>query len=479
MSEPTPEPTTTGPDDNAPQLPASTPAPTPADTSATPVTPAPAALPHPPTPHAPTPHAPTTGGPSASTSFGRVAEDGTVFVRTPDGEREVGSYPEATHEEALAYFARKYDELAASANLLLQRVIQTDLSTHDASEALKALRKQVSEARVVGDLATLDSTVEQIATAVRAKQQVESEHRAEAKAAALEQREAVVAEAEKIAAQPVEKVQWKQSTGRMRELLEEWKTMQRTGARLDKEVENGLWQRFSSARNGFDKARRQHFARLDEEHAGAKAAKEKLIAEAEKLSGSTDWGQTAGSFKRLMGEWKRAGRAARKDDDALWARFKAAQDSFFGAKDAVTAAENVEFEANLKVKEGLLKQAEALLPVKDPAATKRKLRDIQDQWEAAGKVPRKDMDRMERGMRRVENAVRDAEGATWKRTDPERSARANSMLTQLEQGIKDVEDQIASAQASGDTKRVARLTKDLDARKAWLESVRGSLESFQ
>ena len=44
--------------------------------------------------------------------WGRVDETGTVFVRTSDGEREVGQYPDATPEEALAYFERKYADLA-------------------------------------------------------------------------------------------------------------------------------------------------------------------------------------------------------------------------------------------------------------------------------------------------------------------------------------------------------------------------------
>ncbi len=278
-------------------------------------TPKPTPRPGVPTPAAIKPHAPAAAGTTAGTpapaapapasnaaEFGRVAEDGTVFVRTPDGEKEVGSYPEATHEEALAYFARKYDELAASATLLLQRVVQTDLSVADGRTALKGLREQVDGAHVVGDLAALDATVEQIDTALTAKSQVENEQRAEAKAEALSKREAVVAEAEQLAAQPVNKVHWKQSTARMRELLDEWKSLQRSGARLDKETENGLWQRFSHARNGFDKTRRSHFAKLDDEHATAKAEKTRLVAEAEKLSTSTDGGSTAGAFKRLMVE---------------------------------------------------------------------------------------------------------------------------------------------------------------------------------
>lgn len=439
-----------------------------------------------PTPAAMKPHPPAADAPSAtpaapasnSTSFGRVADDGTVFVRTPDGEKEVGSYPEATHEEALAYFARKYDELAASANLLLQRVVQTDLSTQDGQASLKTLRQQVAEANVVGDLPALDNTVEQIATALSAKAEVESQARAEAKKEAAGQREALVAEAEKIAGQPVEKVQWKQSTSRMRELLDEWKALQRSQVRLDKETENALWARFSAARNGFDKTRRSHFAKLDEEHASAKAAKQKLVAEAEKLSTSTEWGPTASAFKRLMSDWKRAGRASRSDDDALWAKFKAAQDAFFNAKDEVVAAENVEFEANLKVKEELLAQAQALLPIKNLEQTKKDLHAIQDKWDAAGKVPRKDIDRMERGMRKVEQTIRDAEGAQWKKSDPELAARAGSFAAQLQKAVDDLQADLSAAEAAGDTKKAAKLGEELKVKQAWLDQAMGGVKEF-
>ena len=58
------------------------------------------------------PIAPVAESTSNAASFGRVGEDGTVYVKTPDGEKAVGSYPGKSEDEALAYFARKYDELA-------------------------------------------------------------------------------------------------------------------------------------------------------------------------------------------------------------------------------------------------------------------------------------------------------------------------------------------------------------------------------
>ena len=98
-----------------------------------------------------------------------------------------------------------------------------------------------------------------------------------------------------------------------------------------------------------------------------------------------------------MDQWKASPRASRKDDDALWARFRAAQDMFFTARQSANAALDEEFGANLLVKEALLVEARALLPVKDLAAAKKALQSIHDRWEEAGKVPRADMRRVEAG----------------------------------------------------------------------------------
>ncbi|WP_116113501.1 DUF349 domain-containing protein [Austwickia chelonae] len=420
---------------------------------------------------------PTTPG-VRSSEFGRVADDGTVYVITPDGEKDVGSYPGATPEEALAYFTRKYDEVNAQADLLLQRVTQTELSTKEATDGLAKLRETVQDLRAVGDLVALAAKVEHVATAVEARKQVEAAERAQAREAATARRVEIVEAAEKIAAQPEERIQWKASSAQMRQLLDDWKTAQREGPKLDRETEQALWHRLSGARNSFDKVRRVHFAQLGNAQAAAKTAKEELVTEAEKLAQSTDWGSTAGAFKRLMDRWRQAGRASRTDDDALWARFKAAQDSFFAAKDQVVAAENEEFTANLKVKEELLKQAQALLPVKDLDATKSSLRQLQEKWDAAGKVPRADLDRIEKGMRRVEAAVREAEDRKWQRTNPEVAARAQSLVTQLEAACDGLRADLAKAEASGDARKISKAKEALEAREAWLEQARSGLAEF-
>ncbi|WP_226913368.1 DUF349 domain-containing protein [Gephyromycinifex aptenodytis] len=419
--------------------------------------------------------APSTSGAAA---FGRVAEDGTVFVRTPEGEREVGSYPGASPEEALGYFARKFDEVVALAELLHQRVTQTDLSAKDATEGLTRLRETLADLRAVGDLAALQAKVDSIAAAVEQRRATEATARAAAREEALAKRERIVSEAETIAAQPEQKVQWKASSGRMRALLDEWKAAQREGPKLERDSEQALWHRLSAARNSFDKMRRVHFAQLGHSQAEAKAAKEELVAEAEQLADSDDWGATAGAFKRLMDRWRQAGRAARADDDALWERFKAAQDRFFAAKDAVVAAENEEFTANLAVKEQLLAEGQAIISMTDLEAAKKALRALQEKWDAAGKVPRSDMERVEKGMRRIEQSVRDAEDRKWKKSDPEVVARARSLATQLEAAVAGLREDLAKAQEKGNERAIAKAREALEAREAWLAQARAGLEEF-
>ncbi|GGK76320.1 DNA repair ATPase [Ornithinimicrobium pekingense] len=415
--------------------------------------------------------------PSESVRHGRVGEDGTVYVTLADGtEREVGSYPDASPEEALAYFARKYDELVASADLLAQRLAHTEVSAHDARQSLAHLKEQIGDAHVVGDLAALEATVAALDESVAAKSAAEAQQRAAAKAEAVVRREELVVEAETLADTDPAKVQWKQASSRVRELLDEWKAHQRSGPRLDKDVENALWKRFSHARTAFDKKRKTWFAQLDEQHGQAKALKEKLVREAEALATSKDWGPTAGAFKRLMQDWKRAGRAARSDDDALWARFKAAQDTFFDAKDQVVAAEEAEYAENLVVKEALLAEAEAITVDEEHLeSAKAELRRIQDRWDAAGKVPRADIRRVEGRLRAVEQQVRDLEDKQWKRSDPELTARAQSMAEQLERAVQGLESDLAAARAAGDDGRAEALEAELATKRLWLDSARGNL----
>jgi hypothetical protein len=413
--------------------------------------------------------------------WGRVDQDGTVWVRTGDDEgddeRPVGQYPGATADEALAYFSRKFDDLVAQVNLFEQRLRNTDMSAQDARAGLTKLREVIHDASAVGDLATLALRVDRLAPLVDERQAKAAAARTAAREQAIAERTALVDEAERISGTDPERMQWKPSGDRMRELFESWKGLQR-GPRLDRRTEDELWKRFSHARTGFDRTRRHHFAQLEESRAQTKAVKEKLVRQAEELSASTDWVSTAGAYRRLMDEWKTAGRAARKDDDALWHRFRQAQDRFFAARNAVQVESDSEYRDNLAVKESLLVEAEALLPVTDLASAKVSLRGVQERWEGAGKVPRADMSRIEGRLRQVEETIRDGEQERWRRSNPEAHARAQDAVSQLERVIAGLESDLDVARSRGDERRIRDAEQSLQARAAWLDQARNALDEF-
>ncbi len=266
-------------------------------------------------------------------------------------------------------------------------------------------------------------------------------------------------------------MQWRPAGEELRSLLDQWKEAQRSGPRIDRPTEDALWKRFSHARSTFDRERRRFFSELEKSNAQAKEVKARPVAEAEALATSTDWGPTAGAYRDLMARWKAAGRAGRKDDDALWARFRAAQDAFFGARDAANKATDEEFQANLEVKLALLEQAEALLPVKDLAAAKSALRDIQAKWDDAGKVPRGDLQRVEGRLRAVEQAVRDADQAQWRRSQPRDPGPRRGRRSPAARRDRPARGGPRRGTKAKDARRIAEATSALEARRAWLEQV--------
>ena len=81
-------------------------------------------------------------------------------------------------------------------------------------------------------------------------------------------------------------------------------------------------------------------------------------------------------------------------------------------------------------------------------------------------------------MQRVEQTVRDAEDKKWSRSNPELSARAASMVTQLESKVTDLAADVEKAEAKGDTSRAAKLREQLEAQQVWLDQARKGLDEF-
>jgi hypothetical protein len=370
--------------------------------------------------------------------FGRVDPDGTVWLITSAGERQIGSWQAGDTEAAFAHFGRRYDDLHTEIALMERRLASGTGDARKIKTAAAALAETLPTASVLGDVDALAVRLSAIAEQADVSAQEDRARRDEHRAAQTARKEALAVEAEEIA---TNSTQWKAAGDRMREVLEEWRTI--TG--LDRKTDDALWKRYSAARETFNRRRGSHFAELDRERVGARQAKEGLCERAEELADSTDWGPTGATFRDLLTQWKAAGRASKEVDDALWARFKGAQDKFFSARNAANAERDAEFDTNADAKQALLSQAEAI-DASDPEAARAALRAIGDKWDAIGKVPRERGAELERRLRVVEKKVRDAASTGW--TDPEAQARADQFRIRAEQ----YEQQAAKAEASGRTK---------------------------
>ncbi|MFC8434846.1 DUF349 domain-containing protein [Streptomyces sp. NPDC057253] len=406
----------------------------------------------------------------SSDPWGRVDETGTVYVRTADGEQVVGSWQAGSPEEALAYFERKYEGLVVEIGLLEKRVKTTDLSAKDAQTAIDHIREQVDAHHAVGDLDALKVRLDKLVETVDKRREERKQQRAKQSDEARHAKEALVVEAEELA----QSDQWRAAGERLRALVDTWKGL----PRLDRKSDDELWHRFSHARSAFSKRRKAHFASLDAQREEARKTKERLVGEAEALSGSTDWGPTAARYRELMAEWKAAGRAQREHEDDLWNRFRGAQDVFFAARSSVFAERDAEQTENLKLKEELAEEAEKLLPIGDLKTARAAFRTINERWEAIGHVPRDARPKVEGRMHAVERALQEAEETEWRRTNPEARARAAGLTGQLQAAVDKLKGQIEQARAQGNNARADKLERELEGRQALLDQALKGLQEF-
>ncbi len=402
------------------------------------------------------------------TPWGRVDDDGTVYVREAAGERAVGQYPDATPEEAIAYYERKFAELEGQVGLLEQR-LRGGAPAQDVAKAVAALAPTIPGANAVGDLQGLSDRLARLSESLGEATEKQSAEAQQAVADALADRESIVTAAEALAARDLAQAQWKQVSAQLDELFARWQAAQHGGPRIPKKDADELWKRFRAARTTIETARRAFFAELDSTHRDAKVRKQTLVERAEALA---DKGAAAiPDYRRLLDDWKAAGRAGKKVDDALWARFKAAGDVLYGAKAEADAVENAEFGANLEKKLALLDEAEPLLSATDRTAARTTLTDIQRRWDEIGKVPRDQVRVVEDRLRKIEAAVRKLDDDHWNRTDPEKQARSEGFAARLEEAIAKAEEELAAAKAAGDAKRMAKAEEALAAQRTWLSAL--------
>jgi Domain of Unknown Function (DUF349) len=393
---------------------------------------------------------------SDPTGWGRVDEEGTVYVRTAEGERAVGSWQAGDPAAGLAHYGRRYDDLATEVSLLEARLKAHTGNPGEIKNKAQVLAESIPTAAAVGDLDGLAARARaMVGTADSAAAESRAE-KAAARSAQIARKEALAAEAEQIGA---ESTAWKAAGDRLKAIVEEWKTIRG----IDRKTDEQLWTRFAAARDAFGRRRGAHFASLDAQRGEARAAKQELIKEAQKLATSTDWGPTSAAMRSLMDRWKAVPRTGRDGDDDLWKEFRAAQDVFFAARSESDKKRTGEEQANQQLKEELLAEAEKLDPNLDLRGAQNALRKIQERYDAIGHVPRGVMRSLEDRMQAVEQKVRGASDHSRARTAPE-----NPMVTSMRAAVSKAEEQLAKAEAAGDPRRIEEAQANLVTRREWL-----------
>ena len=394
--------------------------------------------------------------PSDPSKFGRVDEDGNVFLIRGGQERQIGSWQAGTPEEGLAHYGQRYDDLVTEVELIETRLRAHPEDADSLRKSAEALKASLDDAAVIGDIDAVEARLDKAIDASDTAREKAKEQKAQRREQAIARKEALAAEAEDLAENSTE---WKAAGDRIREILEEWRGIRG----IDRATDDELWKRYSRARDSFNRRRGSHFAELDRNRAQARKTKEELVERAEALKDSTDWGHTARAYRDLMTEWKAAGRAPREVDDKLWERFRAAQDHFFEARNAINAERDREFEANAEAKNALIAEYDSLIdPAKGLGAAKAKLRELQDKWDEIGFVPRGRVREFEDKIGSIEKRVSEAEDSRWRKTDPAQQDKVNQFQVKADDFIKQAE----AAEAKGDATKAASLREQA---KQWQE----------
>ncbi|GHT02601.1 hypothetical protein AGMMS49525_06320 [Bacteroidia bacterium] len=179
----------------------------------------------------------------------------------------------------------------------------------------------------------------------------------------------------------------------LQKLHDEWREI----GPVAREVREEIWTRFKAASSVINKKHQEHFDALKEKEEANLVAKTALYEVLEaidysKLTNAKEWDEQNKQVLELQAQWKTIGFAPKKDNVKIFARFRAACDTFFQAKSDFYKGLKSDLDSNLSKKQRLCEQAEALKDSEDWKVTTDKLIAFQKEWKTIGQVPRRHSD---------------------------------------------------------------------------------------
>ncbi len=179
----------------------------------------------------------------------------------------------------------------------------------------------------------------------------------------------------------------------LQKLHQEWKEL----GPVAKEHREAIWDRFKSVTSVINKKHQSFFEKLKGEQKNNLEAKILICEQAEKIASvfpdeSSEWNTLSKQMEDLQEKWKTIGFAAKKDNQKIYDRFREACDKFYNSKREYYANFKNVMQDNLKRKEQLCEQAEALMNSEDWKKATDQLINLQKLWKEVGPVARKQSD---------------------------------------------------------------------------------------
>ena len=181
----------------------------------------------------------------------------------------------------------------------------------------------------------------------------------------------------------------------LQKLHEQWKEV----GPVPQEKKDEIWERFKAATDKINQIRREHFAKIAEEQNGNFQTKTALCEKAEEIVngeyGSINaWQKKSTELTELFQVWKTVGPAAKKENEEVWARFKAAMDSFFAKKKEYFSTLKDQQTENLERKTQICIEAEGLMESTEWKKASEQLKKLQEEWKTIGPVPKRHADKI-------------------------------------------------------------------------------------
>lgn len=405
--------------------------------------------------------------------WGYVDKKGNVFVILNQSKIFVESCPGIKADQSLTYFARKFLDVYLQVNLLEER-LTCKISPKNIYNSLDKISKNLKRKKIVGDINLLKDKINNLKNKTHNMYIQEQSLIKNCTEKVINKKKALIKEAQFLSNQKINEIKWKETSYKFRNLLRQWKSYgNESKLRINYKVENNLWKTFTLAKNKFENLRKSYFLNLKHQSTKAKIIKKDLIKKADKLSQSQDWSNTFDKYKNLTKQWKKTLKLDTKNERLLWNEFIETQNIFFSARQiAIKKIYKKELD-NFHKKEMILLKAQLLFKIKDINKINQKFEILKQLWFSLGKVPFKYLRNINQSWNKIEEKIKKIQTKHWSNNKIEFKDRARSLLKQLNNNIKLLENRLLFATNNNLSKeQIDELKQSILIKKTWIKEVK-------